>query len=96
LKFSSEYVQIRSKIAAKSNLHKDLIARLYDVLVPISSETSELDGLKLVIDENSWVLIRPSNTEHAIRISVESLADRASALYRDIASKAQLVYDAIR
>ena len=30
-----------------------------------------IDGLKIAMDE-SWALIRPSNTEHAIRISVES------------------------
>ena len=37
------------------------------MFVPISSEASEIDGIKLVIDENSWVLIRPSNTEHAVQ-----------------------------
>ena len=96
LRLSSKYIQIRSKLAADSKLHKDLIERLYDVFVPISSEASEIDGIKLVIDENSWVLIRPSNTEHAVRISVESLADKTSALYREIISKAKLVYDEIR
>ncbi len=96
LRLSSKYIQIRSKLAADSKLHKDLIERLYDVFVPISSEASEIDGIKLVIDENSWVLIRPSNTEHAVRISVESLADKTSTLYREIISKAKLVYDEIR
>jgi phosphomannomutase len=96
LRLSSKYIQIRSKLAADSKLHKDLIERLYDVFVPISSEASEIDGIKLVIDENSWVLIRPSNTEHAVRISVESLADKTSALYREIIGKVKLVYDEIR
>ena len=31
-----------------------------------------LDGLKVMIDEDSWVLVRRSNTENAIRISTES------------------------
>ncbi len=96
LRLSSKYIQIRSKLAADSRLHEDLIERLHDVFVPISSEASEIDGIKLVIDENSWVLIRPSNTEHAVRISVESLADKTSALYREIIGKAKLVYDEIR
>jgi phosphomannomutase len=96
LRLSSKYIQIRSKLAADSRLHKDLIERLYDVFLPISSEASEIDGIKLVMDENSWVLIRPSNTEHAVRISVESLADKTSALYKEIISKAKLVYDEIR
>ena len=83
-------------LPADSRLHKDLIERLYDKLRPISSEASEIDGIKLIIDENSWVLIRPSNTEHAVRISVESLADKASALYGQVISRAKLVYNEIR
>ena len=31
-----------------------------------------IDGIKAIVDDDSWILIRPSNTEHAIRISVES------------------------
>jgi phosphomannomutase len=31
-----------------------------------------IDGIKAIIDENSWVLIRKSNTENSIRISCES------------------------
>ena len=33
---------------------------------------STLDGIKGTIDENSWVLIRKSNTEDIIRVSAES------------------------
>ncbi|NHI03288.1 hypothetical protein DYY67_1600 [Candidatus Nitrosotalea sp. TS] len=29
-------------------------------------------GVKSIIDEDSWVLVRQSNTEHSIRISTES------------------------
>lgn len=96
LELSSNYVQIRSKLAADSSLNKKLIAKLHDVLIPISSEISEIDGIKLVIDEHSWALIRPSNTEHAIRISVESLANKTDTLYRDIANRVKFVYDEIR
>ena len=31
-----------------------------------------IDGLKVIIDEDSWVLVRRSNTENVIRISSES------------------------
>ena len=31
-----------------------------------------LDGLKAIIDEDSWVLVRKSNTENTIRVSAES------------------------
>ena len=35
-------------------------------------DVDTLDGLKVIIDEDSWVLVRRSNTENAIRISAES------------------------
>ncbi|HEY7571815.1 MAG TPA: hypothetical protein VH796_10640 [Nitrososphaeraceae archaeon] len=95
-RLSSKYRQIRSKLAVNSSLHKALVERLLDMLTPNSSSTLKIDGIKLVIDETSWVLIRASNTEHAIRISVESTADKASALHKDILTKTKLVFDEIR
>ena len=35
-------------------------------------EINQLDGIKVEIDENTWSLIRKSNTEDIIRISTES------------------------
>ena len=35
-------------------------------------EINQLDGIKIIIDENTWSLIRKSNTEDIIRISTES------------------------
>jgi phosphomannomutase len=31
-----------------------------------------MDGIKVIIDDESWVLVRKSNTEDIIRISAES------------------------
>ena len=36
------------------------------------SEIITVDGVKAIVDENSWVLVRKSNTEDIIRISSES------------------------
>ena len=33
---------------------------------------SQMDGIKISIDDNTWSLIRKSNTEDIIRISTES------------------------
>ncbi len=35
-------------------------------------EINQLDGIKISINENTWSLIRKSNTEDVIRISTES------------------------
>jgi phosphomannomutase len=63
------------------------------------SESSSImteDGVKAIIDEDSWVLIRPSNTEHAIRVSVESRAEKAQIIYKKASEKVQAVYDQVR
>ena len=38
----------------------------------IKYEINQLDGIKININENTWSLIRKSNTEDIIRISTES------------------------
>jgi phosphomannomutase len=35
-------------------------------------EINQLDGIKVKINENTWSLIRKSNTEDIIRVSTES------------------------
>ena len=96
LKFASQFAQIRSKIVANSSLHKAVIEKLPDIFKSDSYSILTEDGVKAIIDEDSWVLIRPSNTEHAIRISVESRGDKAQAVYKKATEKVQKVYDQVR
>jgi len=96
LKFASLFAQIRSKITADSSLHRAVIEKLPDVFKGESSSIMTEDGVKAIIDEDSWVLVRPSNTEHAIRVSVESRADKAQALYNKASEKVQAAYEQIR
>lgn len=96
LKFASQFVQIRSKIAANSSLHKAVIEKLPDIFKRDSYSILTEDGVKAIMDEDSWVLIRPSNTEHAIRISVESRGEKAQAIYKKASEKVQTVYDQVR
>jgi len=72
LNYMNNYYQIRDKIKVDSNLHDKVIE---DVRSKFSKEYSEIitmDGIKGIIDDDSWVLIRKSNTEDIIRISAES------------------------
>lgn len=96
LKFASQFTQIRSKIAADSSLHKAVIEKLPDIFKKESSSIMTEDGVKAIIDNDSWVLVRPSNTEHAIRVSVESKAGKAQALYKKASEKVQAAYDQVR
>jgi phosphomannomutase len=96
LKFASQFVQIRSKIVANSSLHNAVIEKLPDVFKRDSYSILTEDGVKVIMDEDSWILIRPSNTEHVIRISVESRGEKAHAIYKKASEKVQTVYDQVR
>jgi phosphomannomutase len=96
LKFASQFAQIRSKIVANSSLHKAVIEKLPDIFKSDSHSILTEDGVKAIIDEDSWVLIRPSNTEHAIRISVESRGEKTQAIYKKAREKVQTAYDQLR
>jgi phosphomannomutase len=72
LSFMEKYTQIRDKTSVDSALHDKVIERVTDKLGQKYSEVITLDGIKGIVDEDSWVLIRKSNTEDIIRISAES------------------------
>ena len=67
----------------------------YHVLKTLSEEEDgnidSIDGVRIIMNDRSWVLIRPSNTENIIRISVEAKTEKtASTLmnrYKDKISK---------
>jgi phosphomannomutase len=73
-----------------------VIEKLSNAFKRESSSVMTEDGVKAIIDEDSWVLVRPSNTEHAIRISVESKGEKVQALYKKASEKVQAAYDQVR
>ena len=77
-------------------MHKAVIEKLTDMFKSESSSIMTEDGVKAIIDDDSWILIRPSNTEHAIRVSVESRADKVQMIYTKTNQKVQAVYDQVR
>ena len=96
LRLASEYVQIRSKIPIKSSIHLEVLDKLIELFRSESSQISTIDGVKAIFDEDSWVLVRPSNTEDAIRISVESKANNARSLYNKIMKRVMLIYEQVK
>ena len=96
LRLASEYVQIRSKIPINSSIHLEVLDKLIDLFRSESSQISTIDGVKAIFDEDSWVLVRPSNTEDAIRISVESIANNARSLYNKIMKRVMLIYEQVK
>lgn len=72
LGFMQSYHQIRGKTNASSQFHDKIIENISETFSKNYSEVDTLDGIKGIIDEDSWVLIRKSNTEDIIRVSAES------------------------
>lgn len=72
LNYMKRYHMIRTKMQANSARHKDIMERAEAWMGSECSEIDRLDGLKGILDEDTWILIRRSNTEDVIRISAES------------------------
>ncbi len=93
LALASKFSQVRSKVPADSSLHAKVIEKLPEMLKADSAQLILGDGVKAVIDDDSWALVRPSNTEHAIRVSVESRSGMAESLFKKVSEKVQRAYD---
>ena len=62
-----------------------------------NSEVNILDGIKATIDEDSWVLVRKSNTEDIIRISSESNnQDKCKTILNETKELVKQCYEQIR
>ena len=96
LQLSSNYIQIRTKLPIKPEIKlNDLLEKISSVLAPSSTQVISEDGFKFIFDENSWTLVRPSNTEHVLRISLESEKDRSNSLYKSVYNKISEIYEEI-
>ncbi len=72
LNYMESYFQIRKKVEVDSNYHDKIIENIKKEIMKKYSEIDVRDGIKVIMDENTWILIRKSNTEDIIRISGES------------------------
>ena len=72
LNFMEKYQIIRSKVEYDSKHHDEILKALHDKMKEKFGNVETLDGLKTIIDEDSWILVRKSNTENVIRVSTES------------------------
>jgi phosphomannomutase len=96
IKFSAQYSQVRTKFSLPSHLHSKLIEKLSGFLERESARILTIDGVKAIVDDDSWILVRGSNTEHAIRISVESRGSKAKTLYEKVISHVRTAYEAFK
>jgi len=97
LNYMESYCQIREKTKVDSNFHDKVIDDLTSKISKEYSEVTTLDGIKGIIDEDSWVLIRKSNTEDIIRISAESNNEiKCKEIVRNVSELVNQSYDNVR
>jgi len=81
LRFIRTYKQQRSKVYVPNSAKFKIIDELVEPLRKIATEIILEDGIKALLGENSWILVRPSNTEDTLRISVESTISNTNNLF---------------
>jgi phosphomannomutase len=97
LGFMENYTQIRDKTSVDAALHDKVIDKVTDKLGQKYSEVITLDGIKGIIDEDSWVLIRKSNTEDIIRVSAESNDEqKCSSIIKESTELVKQCYEQVR
>ena len=97
IKFMEGYHQVRTKVSVDSKLHKKTLGTLLKKMKGQSSQIITIDGIKSIIDEDSWVLVRQSNTEHIIRVSAESNdLNKAKAIEKQITRLVKQSYEESR
>jgi len=97
LKFMEKYHQVRDKIKIESNLHDKTLEKLQEKMSKKFGEIITMDGIKAIIDEDSWVLVRKSNTEDIIRISAESdNIEKAKTIAQQVRDLVKQSYDQVK
>jgi phosphomannomutase len=97
LDFMESYEQQREKIKVDSVFHDKVIEEVSSRFAKEYSEVITQDGIKGIIDEDSWVLIRKSNTEDIIRVSAESNnVDKCKKIVKNTLELVKQCYDHIR
>ena len=70
--YVSSYHQLRTKVSIDSDLHDKVLKNLESKVRSQFGKIIMLDGIKTIVDGDTWALVRKSNTEDIIRVSVES------------------------
>ncbi len=97
LSYMQGYNQIRDKTRIDSDFHDKVIEEVKYKLSKEYSEVITLDGIKGIIDEDSWVLVRKSNTEDMIRVSAESdNKEKCKKIVKDTLELVSQSYEKIR
>jgi len=97
LNFMEKYHMIRDKVEYDSEHHDNILKALYGKMKEKFGSVETLDGLKAIIDEDSWALVRRSNTENVIRVSAESSnLEKVRSIHQEIKDLIKESYEQIK
>ena len=97
LNFMEKYHIIRDKVEYDSEHHDNILKVLHDKMKEKFGTVETLDGLKTIIDEDSWTLVRKSNTENVIRVSAESNSlEKVRNIHQEIKDLIKESYEQIK
>jgi len=97
LNFMEKYHIIRDKVEYDSEHHDDILKVLHDKMKEKFGGVETLDGIKAIVDEDSWALVRKSNTENSIRVSAESNSlEKVRNIHQEIKDLVKESYEQIK
>jgi len=97
LNFMEKYHIIRDKVEYDSEHHDDILKALHSKMKEKFGSVETLDGIKAIVDEDSWALVRKSNTENSIRVSAESNSlEKVRNIHREIKDLVKESYEQIK
>ena len=97
LQLMEKYHQIREKISIESKLHDKTLETLQVKMSKKFGKIISMDGIKVIFDDESWVLVRKSNTEDIIRISAESNnAEKVKTIVQQTRDLVKQSYDQVK
>ena len=84
------YPNIREKITCSKEAKIKVMENMEDLLKAEFSdirEVNSIDGVRLTLEDDSWVLVRPSGTEDYVRITLESRDAKRAQEINEICKK---------
>jgi len=97
LNFMEKYHIIRDKVEYDSEHHDDILKALHDKMKEKFGSVETLDGIKVIVGEDSWALVRKSNTENSIRVSAESNSlEKVRNIHQEIKDLVKESYEQIK
>jgi len=97
LNFMEKYHIIRDKVEYDSEHHDDILKALHCKMKEKFGSVETLDGIKAIVDEDSWALVRKSNTENSIRVSAESNSlEKVRNIHQEIKDLVKESYEQIK